>query len=120
MSAFGARVEIFVPITILTRSAIQVYEYTPLGTNLANTIHPEVEQCYLVLQEMLNKIIHYRESLNSTSISGFWRQVWCSGWEGDGLASRRMELSARHESLNKFLMALSSYVFTYLSRTGTN
>jgi len=95
---------------ILTRSAIQVYEYTSLGQSLANAVYPDVEQCHVVLQEMLDKIIHYRGSLHSTSISGLWRQVWWSGWDGDELASSIMELSACQESLNKFLMALNSYV----------
>jgi hypothetical protein len=92
----------------LTGLAIRAYEYTPLGQSLAKTIHPEVERCRGILQEMLDKIIHYRESLKSTSISGLWRQVWWNGWDVDELASSRMELSGHKESLNKFLMALES------------
>jgi len=94
---------------LLTRSAIQVYRYTPLGQSLANTIHPEVERCHVVLQGTLDRIIHYPQS-NSTSIGSFWRQVWCSGLDEEELASLRTELSARQESLTKFLMALTSYV----------
>ena len=98
---------------ILTRSAIQVYEYTPLGQSLANTIHPEIGRCHAVLQETLDKIVHCRESLKSTSIGGLWFQVWWSTWDGDELASSRIKLAARQETLNEFLMALNSYVLIF-------
>jgi hypothetical protein len=101
----------------LTRLAIQAYEYTSLGQNLAKTIFPEVERCCGVLREILDKIIHYRESLKSTKISGLWRQVLRSRWDVNELASLGMGLSDCREPLDRFLMALNSYVcFTYLLR----
>ena len=93
---------------ILTRSAIQVYEYTPLSQSLANTVHPKVERCHMVLQASFDKIIYYQKSLNSTRISGFWRQVWWSRWDEHELVLFRMELSACQEPLNEVLMALNS------------
>jgi hypothetical protein len=99
---------------ILTRSAIQVYEYTPLAQNLANAIHPEVERCHAVLRETLDKIVHYRESLKSTNIRRLWFKVWwMSVRDGDELALSRTKLAGHQESLNKFLMALNSYVLIF-------
>jgi hypothetical protein len=54
--------------------AIQTYEYTPLGRNLANNIIPEVEQCCVVLDEMFHKINGYREGLFPTSICNLWHE----------------------------------------------
>jgi hypothetical protein len=54
--------------------AIQTYEYTPLGRNLANNIVPEVEQCCVVLDEMFHKINGYREGLFPTSICNLWHE----------------------------------------------
>jgi len=105
---------------ILTRSAIQVYEYTPLGQSLANTVHPKVERCHMVLLETFNKIIHYRESLNSTRISGFWRQVWWNSWDENERALFRMELSACQDPLNEVLMALNSYVLLIFLKIGVH
>src|ERR1700683_4814652 len=43
----------------LTGLAVQTYEYTPLGQNLADSIIPEVEQCCDVLQELFDVINSY-------------------------------------------------------------
>jgi hypothetical protein len=95
-------------ILILTDLALQTYEYTPLGRNLANTIIPEVEQIGVALQELFDRINGYRQGLHPTSIRNLWRQVWWSGCEEDGLVSLTMKLSSHQKSLGKFLMALDS------------
>jgi hypothetical protein len=77
----------------------------------------------MVLLETFNKIMHYRESLNSTRISGFWLQVLWNRWDEKDLALFRMELSACQEPLNEVLMALNSYVllvFLTLASTKTS
>jgi len=82
---------------ILTRSAIQVYEYTPLCQSLANTVHPKVERCHMVLQQNHS----LSGEFNSTRISGFWRQVWWNSWDENERALFRMELSACQDPLNE-------------------
>lgn len=94
----------------LTGLAIQTYEYTPLGRNLANVVNREAEQCCVVLQELRDKINCYRQGLNSTTIQTFWRQVLWSGCEVEELASLRRNLSTRQKSLGGCLAALHSYV----------
>jgi hypothetical protein len=95
---------------VLTRLAIQVYQYTPLGQSLARTVSPEAEKCRVMLQEVLDGTQSCRLGLDPTSISALWRQVWWRGWDGTELASLRMKLSACRESLGRFLIALNSYV----------
>lgn len=88
--------------------AIQTYEYTPLGRNLANNIIPEVEQCCVVLDELFQKINNCREGLYPTSIRNLWHQVWRRGSEVDGLSLLRARLSLHQRSLGEFLVALNS------------
>jgi hypothetical protein len=88
--------------------AIQTYEYTPLGRNLANNIIPEVEKCCVALDELFHKINSYRERLFPTSIRNLWHQVWRSGSEVDGLSLLRARLSVHQRSLGEFLVALNS------------
>jgi phage terminase Nu1 subunit (DNA packaging protein) len=88
--------------------AIQTYEYTPLGRNLANNIIPEVEQCCVVLDELFQKINNYREGLYLTSIRNLWHQVRRSGSEVDGLSLLRVRLSLHQRLLGEFLVALNS------------
>lgn len=88
--------------------AIQTYEYTPLGRNLANNIIPEVEQCCVVLDELFQKINNYREGLYLTSIRNLWHQVRRSGSEVDGLSLLRARLSLHQRLLGEFLVALNS------------
>jgi hypothetical protein len=95
-------------IFTLTGLAIHAYEYTPLGPSLTNIINQESERCRVVLQELLKTINRYRQGLDSTRISYFWRQVCWSGCEVDELTSLRMKLLACRESLGECLMALNS------------
>jgi len=89
--------------------AIQTYEYTPLGRNLANNIIvPEVERCCVVLDELFRKINNYREGLFPTSIRNLWHQVRRSGSEVDGMNLLRARLSVHQRSLGEFLVALNS------------
>lgn len=92
------------------RLAIEEYESRPLGQGLANTINPAVEQCYMILHELLDRINGIWESLNITSIGSLWRLVWWGGWESDDISSLRRTLSVSRRSLEGFLMALHSYV----------
>jgi hypothetical protein len=87
---------------------IQVYEHTPLGRNLANTIVPELEQCCLELQESFNKIDNCRQEFSSISTPDLWEQIWWMQREKDELSSLRTKLRARQKSLGSFLMALNS------------
>ena len=74
-------------ILTLTDLAIQTYDHTPLGQNLASCIIPEIEQIGGILQELFDSIHSYRQ---------------------DGLPSLREKLSASQTSLGVFLMALNS------------
>jgi hypothetical protein len=94
----------------LTGLAIQTYQHSPLGKNLAKNITPEVMQCRVALQELLNKVSGTWRGLNSTNISDLWFSVWWSRWEGDELASLRLQLSESRKSLDAILKALNSYV----------
>jgi phage terminase Nu1 subunit (DNA packaging protein) len=95
-------------ILTLVGLAIQTYEYTPLGRNLADNIIPEVEQCRVVLDELFHKINSYREGLFPTSIRNLWHQVRRNGSEVDGLSLMRARLSVHQRSLSEFLVALNS------------
>jgi hypothetical protein len=89
----------------LTGIAIQAYEDTPLGPNLAVSIGPEVEQCQVILQYMLDSINCYRRILYSTPIRDLWPQVL---WSGSKVHELAWKLSARQRSLGQFLVALNS------------
>lgn len=106
----GLRLELetFRTTLTLTRLVIQVYEHTPLGRNLANTIVPELEQCCLELQESFNKIDNCRQEFSSISTPDLWEQIWWMQREKDELSSLRTKLRARQKSLGSFLMALNS------------
>ncbi|KIM86315.1 hypothetical protein PILCRDRAFT_322193 [Piloderma croceum F 1598] len=93
----------------LTRLAIQAYEDTPLGPNLAVVVVPVVEQCQVVLQHMLDSIESYRRILYSTPIRDLWPPVlWSSS---KVLAKLVWKLSAHQRALGQFLVALNSQVF---------
>ena len=93
----------------LTGSAFQVFKHTPLDRSLATLVSPQVGRCFTVLQELFDKLNHYRRGLLSSTISHFWpRVVWVSG----ELTSLKRKLSTYREALDEFLMALNSYVFT--------
>ena len=89
----------------LTGLAIQVYEDTPLGPNLIASIHPEVEQCCLLLQDILDSIDRYRRILYSTPIRDLWPRVL---WSGSKVHELTWKLSTRQRSLGRFLVSLNS------------
>lgn len=91
----------------LTGLAIQAYQSTLLGANLANTINTEVQRCTVVLEKLFYVIDQYRQGLKSTPINYFWPKVLQCGASVDELASIRSELSACQKSLNQWLMSLS-------------
>jgi hypothetical protein len=95
-------------ILSLTGLAMQAYEYTPLGRNLASNIIPVVEQCCVVLDEIFVKIDSYRQGLHPTSIGILWHQVWRSGNGMDSLRLLRLRLFTYQRLLGEFLMALNS------------
>jgi hypothetical protein len=92
----------------LTRLAIQTYEYTPVGRNLAISINPEVERCCAVLQDLFDSIDSCHQGLFATTIQWFWRSVWWSGCEMDGRVLLQTKLSAHRILLGGCLMALNS------------
>jgi hypothetical protein len=106
--ALGQELKTLQQTLTLIGLAIQTYEYTPLGRNLANNIIPEVEQCCVVLDELFHEINSYRAGLYPTSIRNLWHQVWRSGSELDGLSLLRARLSVHQRSLSEFLVALNS------------
>jgi hypothetical protein len=92
----------------LTGYALQLYELTPLGPNLASMIRPEVEKCCLLFQDILGNIDHYRSSLDSTHLPAFRLP---SLWSGSKVHELTWKLSYRHRQLGQFLVALNSCVF---------
>jgi hypothetical protein len=103
---------------ILTLTGLAIHEYCdrPLGQSLTNTITPEVEQCLLVLQELLAQADATWLGLAFTGIGDLWRHVWWGRWDGNEFALLRKRLSDSRQSLERFLLALHSYVF-FLLRT---
>ena len=95
----------------LTGLAIQEYSDRPLGQSMANAITPHVEQCRVVLLDLLDRVNGTRQGLFSTNIRDLWRPVW---WDGEDLASLRMKLCRIRTSFGRLLMALNSYAFTCL------
>ena len=92
-------------LTLVTL-AVETYEFTPVGRNLANVISPEVEKCCATLQELFNSIDTCRRGLFSTFICDLWRRVWWSGCDGQILL--RTKLSAHRILLGGCLKALNS------------
>ena len=92
----------------LTGLAIQGYEDTPLGPNLAVVVVPVVEQCQVILQYMLDSIESYRRILYSTPIRDLWPPVL---WSTSKVLELVWKLSAHQRALGQFLVALNSQVF---------
>ena len=91
--------------------AIQAYEDTPLGPNLAVAVLPVVEQCQIILQYMLDSIESYRRILYSTPIRDLWPSVL---WSTSKVLELVWKLSAHQRSLGQFLVALNMQVFLLL------
>jgi hypothetical protein len=95
---------------ILTLTGLAIHEYcdTPLGQSLAKTMAPEVERCFLALQELLDQV--NATWLGLAGIGDLWRQVWRGRWDGDEFNLLRRKLFHSRQSLERFLMELHSYV----------
>lgn len=93
---------------ILVRLAVYTFEFTPLGRSLADVAEKELEQCRMILQELLYKINSYQYGLGSTRIWHMWPQVLWRGCDMEELASMRAKLLAHQESLDECLNALDS------------
>jgi hypothetical protein len=92
----------------LTELAIQAYEYTPLGRNLANIFGEEAKRCSVVLRELLDTMNGCRRGLDPTRINHLWSRVWWSGYDVNEWSSLRLKLSAHQRSLCVCLKALNS------------
>ncbi|KIM84354.1 hypothetical protein PILCRDRAFT_87729 [Piloderma croceum F 1598] len=67
---------------------------------------PEVEQCLLILQELLDQADATWIGLAFTGIGDLWHHVWWGRWDGNEFALLRKKLSDSRQSLERFLMAL--------------
>jgi hypothetical protein len=93
---------------ILTDLAMQTFEYTPLGRNLARSINPQAEQCCDVLRDLFDSINRCRQNLFPTRIWNLWRVVWWCGGEMDGQALLRKKLIDHRILLGRCLKSLNS------------
>lgn len=93
-----------------TRVALQVFERTPLGRNLAITIEPTVLDCCENLQKLLGKLEDYRSGLSYTSVRSLWRNILWSAYEDDEIHAVSNKLSGIQATLGEFLAAINSYV----------
>lgn len=95
---------------LMTRLALQTFEYTPLGPNLANAIKPEILGSLENLRYLFDKLDDYRERLNLSSVRDLWSRVLWSGSEFQELYSIRDKLYQHQVALREFLAAVNSYV----------
>ena len=93
---------------LLTGRAIRAYEYTPLGQNLSSTTGSEVEQCCVILEELLNAISGNKQGLIATIIGRFWKVMGWNGNDMDPFVLKRLKLWNSQMSLGSVLMALNS------------
>jgi hypothetical protein len=89
----------------LTGYALQLYEDTPLGPNLAAVISPEVEKCCRSLQHILDCIDRYRLTLHSTPMLAFRLPAL---WSGSKVHELAWKLCYHQRQLGQFLVALNS------------
>ena len=94
----------------MTGTTIQAYKNAYLCHNLLNAVTPKVDQCWEVLEELLDRVNGTWWGLSQTSIEGLWCPVWWSRWYGDELALLTRKLRESRESLWVFLMGLNWYV----------
>lgn len=95
---------------LMTRLALQTFEYTPLGLNLARTIKPAILDCRIDLQELFDRLEHCREGLNATGIRHLWSRVLWSGLPEKELSFLKDKLGLHQVMLREFLATLNSYV----------
>ena len=98
----------------LTKLTIQQYDKTPLGQSMANMVTPEVELCFVALQELLGSIDGIRLCLSFTRIGDLWRHVLWALLGGDEFALLRKNLSYSRQSLQELLVTMHSYVLLVL------
>jgi hypothetical protein len=89
----------------LTGYALQLYEDTPLGPNLAALISPEVEKCCLLFQNILDDIDRYRSTLHSTHIPASRLPAL---WSKSKVHELAWKLCHCQRQLGQFLVALNS------------
>ena len=89
----------------LAGMAIQCFQDTPLGPNLAVSINQEVQHCCIILLKILDNVENYRRVLYSTPIRALWPQVLWSGYQVHEMV---WKLSAHQRSIGRFLVALNS------------
>lgn len=94
---------------LMTRLALQTFEYTPLGCHLAITIKSTVIGCQNDLQELSDKLFEYRDVLSLTGIRDLWGHILPGGAEGNELAPIKTKLLMHQSVLEDFLASLNSY-----------
>lgn len=95
---------------LMSRLALQTFEYTSLGRNLAKAILPTIAGCRTDLQELLHLLDNYREGLSYTSVRELWSRVLWSGSDIQEILIIKQKLSTHQISLREFLAALNSCV----------
>lgn len=94
----------------MTRQALQTFEYTPIGRNLATTVKPKVLGCHKDLQHLFDRLDNYREGLSFTGIRNLWSRVLWTALDGRELSLIKDKLAKHQTALREFLAALNSYV----------
>lgn len=95
---------------LMTRLALQTFEHTPLGRNLANALKPAILGSRENLQELFDKLEDYRERLRFWSVRDLWSRVLWAGGEVQELSLMQEKLSMRQTAIREFLAALKSFV----------
>lgn len=92
---------------VMIRLALQLFEHTPLGGNLARTIKPAILNCRASLQDLFDKLEGYREGISVTGIWLLWSRVIWGEFDNQELKEK---LEMHQVSLMGFIAALDSYV----------
>lgn len=95
---------------LATKQALQTFQFTPLGRNLAKMIKPTILSCHEILQGMFYTLDASREGHSFAVIRNLWSILLWSGSEAEGLSAIQRKLSAHQTELREFLAALNSYV----------
>ena len=100
-------------LLVLAETAIQEYKDRPLGPRLIDAVIPQVDQCRIVLGELLDIVSGTWWGLKNTSIGGLWCPILWSRWGKDELALLRKKLSRSGDLLQGFLKALNLCVLLF-------
>lgn len=95
---------------LMTRQALQTFEYTPFGRNLARTIKPAIIDCRVGLQYLFDKLEGCRKCLSVTVIRYLWNRVVWSGLDEQEISLIKRTIATHQVVLAEFLAALNSYV----------